>query len=578
LRNWSKDKERQMKAVNKWCGYYRANPHRFAEDYLGVRLKTFQCILLVMMNICAKFTYIASRGQGKSLLTAIFCCVRCILYPNTQICISAGSREQSAEIISKIILTLMPRSALLRNEILEYKNNTSGAFIIFRNGSYVKTVTASDNGRHNRANILIVDEFRMVKKHIVDTVLKKFLTSSREAGYLNKPEYAHLKERNKQIFLSSAWFKKHWAWEHVKSYAGNMLNDKKSYFVCGLPYQLSIKEGILMREEIEDEMSEASFNSVSFAMENECLWYGESEDAYFNYEELVYARKVQNAFYLPTTTDNLPTKELRLPIKQNGEIRIVVADIAVMGSKKRKNDATSITVMQLLPTKNDQYIRNILYLENFEGGHSETQAIRIRQIFEELNCDYMGIDAQGVGMGVVDELMKDLIDPDTGETYPAVTCKNNDEMAEHYKGNSSNPPKILYCIKGSAQFNSDCASLLKDNIKRGKLRLLITEQEADAYLNTLKGFKNLSPEKKTELMMPYIQTSLMINEIINLKYEVVGAKVKLSEKGNDRKDRYSSLAYANYIACELERDISKKQRESIRNTCDFFYRKPKIRK
>lgn len=418
----------------------------------------------------------------------------------------------------------------------------------------------------------------MVKKHIVDTVLKKFLTSSREAGYLNKPEYAHLKERNKQIFLSSAWFKKHWAWEHVKSYAGNMLNDKKSYFVCGLPYQLSIKEGILMREEIEDEMSEASFNSVSFAMENECLWYGESEDAYFNYEELVYARKVQNAFYLPTTTDNLPTKELRLPIKQNGEIRIVVADIAVMGSKKRKNDATSITVMQLLPTKNDQYIRNILYLENFEGGHSETQAIRIRQIFEELNCDYMGIDAQGVGMGVVDELMKDLIDPDTGETYPAVTCKNNDEMVEHYKGSSSNPPKILYCIKGSAQFNSDCASLLKDNIKRGKLRLLITEQEADAYLNTLKGFKNLSPEKKTELMMPYIQTSLMINEIINLKYEVVGAKVKLSEKGNDRKDRYSSLAYANYIACELERDISKKQRESIRNTCDFFYRKPKIRK
>lgn len=93
--------------------------------------------------------------QGKSLLTAVFCCVRCILYPNTQICISAGSKEQSAEIISKIILTLMPRSPLLRNEILEYKNNTSGAYIIFKDGSYIKTVTATDNGRHNRANILI---------------------------------------------------------------------------------------------------------------------------------------------------------------------------------------------------------------------------------------------------------------------------------------------------------------------------------------------------------------------------------------------------------------------------------------
>lgn len=155
MRNWSKDKEKQMKAVNKWCGYYRANPHRFVEEYLNFKLKTFQCILLVMMNVCTRFTFIASRGIGKSLLAAIFCCQRCILYPNTQICIAAGSKEQSAEIIGKIQLMLMPRSPLLRNEIADYKNNTSGAYIIFKNGSYIKTVTASDNARHNRANILI---------------------------------------------------------------------------------------------------------------------------------------------------------------------------------------------------------------------------------------------------------------------------------------------------------------------------------------------------------------------------------------------------------------------------------------
>lgn len=472
----------------------------------------------------------------------------------------------------------MPRSALLRNEILEYKNNTSGAYIIFKDGSYIKTVTASDNARHNRANILVLDEFRIIKKHIVDTVLKRFLTSSREAGYLNKPEYAHLKERNKQIYLSSAWFKKHWAWDHVCSYMESMMDDKKSYFVCGLPYQLSIKEGIMMREDVEDEMSEASFNSVSFSIENECLWYGESEDAYFNYEELVYARKNQNAFYLSSLTESLPIPALKLPIKQNGEVRIVVADIAVMASKKRKNDATSITVLQLLPTKNNQYIRNAVYLENFEGGHSETQAIKIRQIYEDFQCDYIGIDTQGVGNGVFDELVRDLTDPETGEIYPALTCKNNDEMAAKYKGSSSNPPKVIYSIKGTPQFNSQCASLLKDNLKRGKLRLLMTEDEADNYLRSLKGFKNLSPEKKTELMMPYTETTLTITEIINLKYEATGAQIKLSEKGNDRKDRYSSLAYANYIACELERDIAKKQKSSIREKVMFRYRKPVIRK
>lgn len=289
----------------------------------------------------------------------------------------------------------MPNSALLRNEILDYKNNTSGAYIIFRNGSYIKVVTANDNSRHNRANILIIDEYRMVKKHIVDTVLKKFLTSTREAGYLKKPEYQHLKERNKQIYLTSAYFKKHWAWEHVKSYCANMLDDSKSYFICGLPYQLSIAEGLLLREDIEDEMNEAGFSSISFDMESGCLWYGESEDAYFSYDDLVFARKVQNAFYLPTTTETLSINALKLPIKENGEIRLLAADIAVMASKKRKNDATSITVLQLIPTSKNQYIRNVIYLENFEGGHSETQAIRIRQIYEELQCDYIVIDTNG---------------------------------------------------------------------------------------------------------------------------------------------------------------------------------------
>jgi hypothetical protein len=49
-----------------WAGYYRANPHRFVEDYLHVRLKLFQKILLVMMNISMTMVYIASRGQAQA--------------------------------------------------------------------------------------------------------------------------------------------------------------------------------------------------------------------------------------------------------------------------------------------------------------------------------------------------------------------------------------------------------------------------------------------------------------------------------------------------------------------------------
>lgn len=52
----------------------------------------------------------------------------------------------------------------------------------------------------------------MVDLNIINTVLKKFLTAPRSPGYLNKPEYKHLAERNCEMYMSSAWFKAHWSY------------------------------------------------------------------------------------------------------------------------------------------------------------------------------------------------------------------------------------------------------------------------------------------------------------------------------------------------------------------------------
>lgn len=53
-----------LKSVEIWTAFYRANPQRFVEDYLGIKLKLFQKILIFMMNISNFFCYIAARGQG----------------------------------------------------------------------------------------------------------------------------------------------------------------------------------------------------------------------------------------------------------------------------------------------------------------------------------------------------------------------------------------------------------------------------------------------------------------------------------------------------------------------------------
>lgn len=56
--------ERIMNGIALWAGFYRANPHRFVVDYLNIKLKLFQKILLYAMMHNNFFMYIAARGQG----------------------------------------------------------------------------------------------------------------------------------------------------------------------------------------------------------------------------------------------------------------------------------------------------------------------------------------------------------------------------------------------------------------------------------------------------------------------------------------------------------------------------------
>ena len=465
----------------------------------------------------------------------------------------------------------MPKSANLRLEIEEVKINNQQAFIKFKNGSFIKVVTANDNARGNRSNILIIDEFRMVDFTVIEKVLRKFNIAPRQPNYLTNPKYKHLAERNKTMLLSSAWYQSHWSWRTVKSYASALVDDNKKYFVCGLPYQLSMVEGLLDKDAVADEMCEDTFDEISWSMEMGCMWYGESSNAFFTYEDLDHARKIKTPFYHRSLTQAIGDKSLEIPTKSNGEIRILTADIAVMGGKK--NDATAIFIIQLLPLPNGQYSRQVVFAETIDGGHTETQAVFIRRIFEEFDCDYIVMDTNGVGVGVYDALVKPLTDDETGMVYDAISCMNNAEMAMRCKDKTAR--KVIYSVKATAEFNTECAASLRDCIKRGKTKILCNENEADEELRKKKYYNKLNSSERIELLYPYIQTTLLINEMVNLEYEQKGTNIKIKELSGNRKDRYSSLSYGNYFANTLERK-NNKQKMNSQTTQIFMFRKPEI--
>ena len=89
----------------------------------------------------------------------------------------------------------------------EYKNNNTKLDVkcVFKNGSTIVVVAANDGARSKRGNIVVADEFRMIKEEIINTVLKQFLTNPRKPPFLEKPEYKDYPlESNKEIYLTSA--------------------------------------------------------------------------------------------------------------------------------------------------------------------------------------------------------------------------------------------------------------------------------------------------------------------------------------------------------------------------------------
>lgn len=550
-----KDKQQKIMETVAWrAGYYRNNPHRYVIDVLGLSLKWFQQILLWCMMHYNFVMYLAARGQGKTYLTALFCCVRCILFPGTKIVVSSGTLKQANEVLLKIQDDFMKQSSILRSEIEKCNIGQNDASIYFKNGSWIKTRTSSENSRSARANCIVVDEFRMVDETVINTVLRKFLTSPRQPKYLQKPEYAHMQERNKEIYMSSAYFKSSWAYRKAQSYTLNFFDDTKKYFICGLPYQVSVREGLLSRSQLEDEMSEADYNELVQQMEMECLWFGDTDGSLFKFDELTARRRLRKAFPpLSFCNDKITIPKLTATGK-----RILSIDVALMQStKKKKNDASAIFINDLIQVNDTAYQSNFVYGETFEGLKTDELGMIVMKYFYEYQCTDLVLDTNGIGLGVFDFITKEQICQENGKRYQAMTCINDKDMAERCKVRDAN--KVVWSVKANANFNNEICVLLRNGIQNGKINFLIPEQDVDNSLKeTYKGYFKMSPTEQAKLKMSYIQTTFAVYELIKLDHEVKNGNIKVKEVEGMRKDRYSSIAYSYWCACQLELKLKPK--------------------
>lgn len=431
----------------------------------------------------------------------------------------------------------------------------------------------------------------MIPLEIITMVLRKFKSDPRYCGWHDKPEYAEKikngeikREPNKEIYLSSAYYRHSWAYKHFLSYLKlmqeGMAKVKSNHFTCCLPYQLSIESGIKDIDSLQAEYDEG-VDEQEWKMELECYWIGsDDENSFYKYDSLDPCRRVRRALYPKQILEQVDANDKYFvqQKKKQGEIRILFSDIARKESITGENDATSIGLMCLTQVDDKRlnsayFLRDVPFLETFTGTNTMLQALRIRELFDWFECDYLVIDAQNLGASIIDLLALPMTNPETGEEYSPINCINHSSL-KLGEVLYPNAPKQIYGIMGTPALNSEIAYALRDTIQKRRLRLLTDEIEGRKELSAIKNFDNFSPELKGALRQPYLQITALVSEMIDLEYKISPDTnlLRLNEKAGRRKDRYSSLSYSNYFANKLEKELLTKHDiyEEVDDFIEFF--------
>lgn len=566
------DPEHAKKALA-WMTYWRRNMNRFVEHYFNIRLHLYQHVILYLMPKYPSVCLVAARSAAKSFIIAAYACAEAVLRPGSMIVIASATKRQARLIVSeKIKKEILPNAPLLQEEIDSFKDNQNEIEVVFKNGSSIIVVPARDNARGYRATVIIYEEFRMILKKIVDSVLSPFLIS-RQAPFLQDDKYAFLQEEAKEIYISSAWYKNHWMWtDIIKPFAKRMLkypaDSKQSALLLALDYSITLRHRIKTRNFLLKERRKLDL--IAWAIEYENQMIAENTNAYFTYELLNKNRRLKKAFYPRRQIDALTKTKNKFSIpKQKGEIRIVSCDIASSGGSA--NDNSVFSCMRFLPESKEYkskdvngdhieikkgYRIQVPYMEPHNGGETAKQAIRIKQLFSDFDADYCVLDLRNTGISVYDDLAKVLYDEERNVEYTPWKIMNDKEVESRIVISGQEP--VVFGIKAQLETNSRIAVATRKILQDGMIDLLVNQQEGVEQLQQIVP-EYASADIDTQLFYerPYLETVALINEMISLDYTVQPQTgyIKIEEKGGNRKDRYTSVSYGIYFASLLEQDL-----------------------
>lgn len=556
--------EERVRAIipiaRQYVSFYREYPDLLVDHIFKGPDSTFNFYFYqrVFLRAVFRHKYVYTtypRAYSKSFLVILSLMLRCILYPGSKLFVTSGGKEQAAGIMHEKVSELCTLIPGLRNEIDWRRGETlesrDQCLYKFKNGSSFDNVAARESSRGKRRHGGVIEEAASVDGEILSTVILPIMNVSRAC--LDGSVHPEEPLNKSQVYVTTAGYKNTFAYDKLIQILVWQIVKPETAITLGGTYRIPVLVKLLDKDFVRDLKMDGTFNESAFAREYESKWSGTSEDAFFDGESFDKNRVLK----LPQAEANL-----RMP---KTSYYVIAVDVA-----RHKKCDSIIWVFNVQPQAQGESFKSFVNIYTLNDVHFEEQAIFLKKLFYKFKARRIVIDANGLGTGLVDFMVKQQINPDTGVTY-ADFGVYNDPDGEYKKYKTSiTEQDALYLIKANAAINTEAHTIVKSQMQSGKIKLLVDEKTAKARLLGTKVGQNMTPEQRKEYLIPFTLTSVLKEEMLNLREQTDGTNILLKRANTGiGKDKFSAFEYGLYYVKTEEDDLRKRKKK--RNMKDWLF-------
>ena len=320
--------------------------------------------------------------------------------------------------------------------------------------------------------------------------------------------------------------------------------------IMGGTYETPVVEGLLDEDFVDQLKIQGTYNDDSFDREYRSIWSGSVENAFYSAEKFDKHRVLLQ-----------PESEYSGRSSKTAYY-VIGVDVGRIGC------TTEAMIIKSTPQPQGSDLKTLVNIYTYEAEDFETQAINLKKLYYKYKARILSIDANGLGVGLIDFMTKAQVDPETGDDLPPFgvadgTAEDTVNLYKKIKGVGVEE-NAMYLIKANAPINTEAYSYAQTQMSSGKVKFLIDEQAAKVKLLSTKTGQNYNADQRAEYLRPFTLTSILRDQMLNLVEENEGVNIILKQSNRGiKKDKFSAFIYGLYYIKKQEDLLRRRKKRDV---------------